>query len=77
MWAYVCHLWNDLLRLIFFWSRDTFPPAEEYLSHAEKANISLIEAFRGMQMEGEETPLENGDSGHEVCHANKLLDFAR
>ncbi|RWR77506.1 coatomer subunit beta'-1-like protein isoform X1 [Cinnamomum micranthum f. kanehirae] len=50
--------------------RDTFPPAEEYLSHAEKANISLIEAFRGMQMEGEETPLENGDSGHEMLEEN-------
>lgn len=64
-----------LLRLAFFWSRGTFPPAEDYLSYAEKANINLVGAFRGMQVEGEETPLENGDSGHEVCHANKLLGF--
>ncbi|RWR83035.1 coatomer subunit beta'-1-like protein isoform X1 [Cinnamomum micranthum f. kanehirae] len=51
--------------------RGTFPPAEEYVRFAEKANIDLIEAFRSMQVEEEEIPFENGDSGHEMLEENE------
>jgi len=41
------------------------PPAEDYQYHADKPHITLVEAFRNMQVE-EEEPLENGDFDHEV-----------
>ncbi|THU45313.1 hypothetical protein C4D60_Mb02t16520 [Musa balbisiana] len=46
--------------------RGTYPPAEEYLHHTEKSNISLVEALKSMQVDDDVLPLENGDSGHEA-----------
>jgi hypothetical protein len=46
--------------------RGDYPPADEYLSYAEKSNTSLVEAFKAMQVSDEDLPVENGDSGHEV-----------
>jgi len=37
------------------------------LSYVEKSNVNLVEAFKSMQVEEEDLPVENGDSGHEVC----------
>lgn len=45
-------------------TRGTYPPAEEYLNHADKSDMNLVEAFKNIRMD-EEEPLENGDSGHE------------
>ncbi|XP_008777605.1 coatomer subunit beta'-1 [Phoenix dactylifera] len=50
--------------------RHNYPPANEYLSYAEKSNISLVEAFKHMQVDEENLPLENGDSGQEVMDEN-------
>ncbi|MED6141853.1 hypothetical protein PIB30_107579 [Stylosanthes scabra] len=46
-------------------TRNVYPPAEQYISHADKSHITLVEAFRSMQIEEGEEPLENGDSNHE------------
>lgn len=51
--------------------RGIYPPAEEYLSHAEKPNATLVEVFKAMQIAEEDLPVENGDPGHEV------LNFAK
>ncbi|KAJ1404091.1 WD40/YVTN repeat-like-containing domain superfamily [Sesbania bispinosa] len=50
-------------------TRNVYPPAEQYINHADKAHLTLVEAFRNMQIEGEE-PLENGDSNHELTEQN-------
>jgi len=36
------------------------------VNQADKSHITLVEAFRNMQVEEEDQPLENGDSIHEV-----------
>ncbi|KAF9616843.1 hypothetical protein IFM89_032693 [Coptis chinensis] len=46
--------------------RGIYPPADEYVNLSEKSKINLVEAFKSMQIEDEEAPLENGDSSHEV-----------
>ncbi|KAK6914916.1 Coatomer, WD associated region [Dillenia turbinata] len=53
--------------------RGVYPPAKEYLQHADKSNVNLVEAFKSMQIEEEddEEPLENGDSSHEVLEQNE------
>ncbi|KAJ6808352.1 coatomer subunit beta'-1-like isoform X2 [Iris pallida] len=50
--------------------RGSYPSAEEYLSYAEKSNVNLVEAFKSMQVEGDDLELENGDSGLEVPAEN-------
>ncbi|XP_059457505.1 coatomer subunit beta'-2 isoform X2 [Corylus avellana] len=45
-------------------TRGMYPPAHEYINHADRSHITLVEAFRNMQIDGEE-PLENGDTDHE------------
>ncbi|KAJ0959736.1 hypothetical protein J5N97_000582 [Dioscorea zingiberensis] len=40
--------------------------AKEYLSYSEKRSINLVEAFKSMQVDEEDLPIENGDSAHEV-----------
>jgi len=45
-------------------SRGVYPPAEEYINHADRSHLTLVEAFRNMQVDDEE-PLENGDADHE------------
>jgi len=52
--------------LIDFTYRGNYLPAEEYPRHAKKLNVNLVEAFKSMQVDGEDLPLENGDPGHEV-----------
>jgi len=48
--------------------RGVYPPAEEYINHADRSHLTLVEAFRNMQVDDEE-PLENGDADHEVYSA--------
>lgn len=61
--------------IIIVENRDKYPPAEEYLSYAEKSQINLVEVFKSMQVDEERLPLENGDSGHEVCCALYTKSF--
>ncbi|KAL8153116.1 hypothetical protein V2J09_010876 [Rumex salicifolius] len=42
-------------------SRGGYPPAKEYLNHADKSRVDLVEAFKTMQM-SEDQPLQNGDT---------------
>ncbi|PNY10723.1 coatomer subunit beta -2-like protein, partial [Trifolium pratense] len=49
---------------------NVYPPAEQYINHADKPHITLVEAFRNMQIE-EEEPLENGESNHELTEQNE------
>lgn len=51
--------------------RGVHPPAEEYVNHADKAHVTLVEAFRNMQVD-EEEPFENGDADHEVYGGCKI-----
>lgn len=45
--------------------RGVYTAAENYPSHADKSSITLVEAFRNLQVEAEES-LENGVIDHEV-----------
>ncbi|KAL3840909.1 hypothetical protein ACJIZ3_025500 [Penstemon smallii] len=53
-------------------TRGYYPPAAEYLQHADRSTASLVEAFRNMQMD--EEPLENGEVDHEVNFAEQNGD---
>ncbi|KAK3219727.1 hypothetical protein Dsin_013697 [Dipteronia sinensis] len=46
-----------------------YPPAEDYVNHVDKSRLTLVEAFRNMQIEEDES-LENGDFDHEVTEQN-------
>nr|CAD1843045.1 unnamed protein product [Ananas comosus var. bracteatus] len=46
--------------------RGNYPCAEEYLNYAEKSKISLVDAFKEMQIAEEALTAENGDLVHEV-----------
>ncbi|XP_074378908.1 coatomer subunit beta'-2 isoform X2 [Apium graveolens] len=46
-------------------TRSNYPPAAEYLNLSNRSNANLVEAFRNMQMD-EEQSLENGGSDYEV-----------
>uniref|UniRef100_A0A803NZY7 Coatomer subunit beta' n=1 Tax=Cannabis sativa TaxID=3483 RepID=A0A803NZY7_CANSA len=50
-------------------TRGVYPGAEEYLHHADKSHMTLVEAFRNLQVEEEEL-LENGDASYEVTEQN-------
>ncbi|KAG5026055.1 hypothetical protein JHK86_021969 [Glycine max] len=47
-----------------------YSPASEYVKQADKSHITLVEAFRNMQIEEGDQPLENGDSNHELTEQN-------
>lgn len=47
-------------------TRSNYPPAAEYMNITNRSRASLVEAFRNMQMDEEET-LENGGSDYEVA----------
>lgn len=51
-------------------TRGVYPPAEDYINHAAESRVTLVEAFRNMQIEDAEEPLENGDSNHELTEQN-------
>ncbi|KAI6690016.1 hypothetical protein NL676_026844 [Syzygium grande] len=51
-------------------TRGVHPPAEEYLNYSDRSHTTLVEAFRNMQVEEENEPLENGDSNHEVTEVD-------
>lgn len=55
-------------------NRGVYPPAEEYMTHAERSNESLVEAFKSMNVE-EEASSENGEPAHEVLHFMITLDW--
>lgn len=67
--SFDCFCVGVLIMFIYFnfdfCFRNVYPPAEQYINHADKSHVTLVEAFRNMQIE-EEEPLENGDSNHEV-----------
>ncbi|KAG0532296.1 hypothetical protein BDA96_04G096000 [Sorghum bicolor] len=46
--------------------RGIYPPAEEYMIHAERSNESLVEAFKNMHVHEEMVPDDNEDTVHEV-----------
>uniref|UniRef100_A0A0E0LD44 Coatomer subunit beta' n=1 Tax=Oryza punctata TaxID=4537 RepID=A0A0E0LD44_ORYPU len=46
--------------------RGIYPPAEEYMTYAERSTESLVEAFKSMNVQEEELPSENGDVTSEV-----------
>uniref|UniRef100_A0A0E0NBH4 COPA/B TPR domain-containing protein n=1 Tax=Oryza rufipogon TaxID=4529 RepID=A0A0E0NBH4_ORYRU len=51
--------------------RGIYPPAEEYIIHAERPNETLVEAFKSMHIHQEEVlPDENGDDAHEAIKEN-------
>lgn len=56
---------KPLLNQLFFIFRGVYTAAENYPSHAEKSSMTLVEAFRNLQVEEEES-FENGDIDHEV-----------
>lgn len=41
-----------------------YPPATEYVNHADRSTNNLVEAFSNMKMD--EESLENGDIDHDV-----------
>jgi hypothetical protein len=49
-------------------SRGVYPPAHEYVKHADRSHLTLVEVFRNLHVDDEE-PLENGDADHEVHSA--------
>lgn len=55
--------------------RGTYPPAEHYLNYAERSNINLMESFKSMQIDEEESILENGDSDHREIQANGASEY--
>ncbi|KAL7114171.1 hypothetical protein ACP275_04G103600 [Erythranthe tilingii] len=50
-------------------TRGKYPPAAEYMQHADRSTASLIEAFRNMQMD-EDEPSENGVLDYEDAEQN-------
>ncbi|KAL6888268.1 hypothetical protein ACP4OV_009294 [Aristida adscensionis] len=46
--------------------RGNYPPAVEYMVHAERSNETLVEAFKNMQMHEEALQDDNGDTVHEA-----------
>lgn len=54
--------------------RDHYPPAEEYVNHVDRSHVTLVEAFKHMQLDVEE-PHENGELDDEVhLKENKNLN---
>ncbi|KAG7594967.1 WD40 repeat [Arabidopsis thaliana x Arabidopsis arenosa] len=51
-------------------TRGVYTGAENYPSHADKSSMTLVEAFRNLQVEEEES-LENGDIDHEEVVAEE------
>ncbi|CAL5036678.1 unnamed protein product [Urochloa decumbens] len=56
--------------------RGHYPPADEYLNHAEKSATTLVEAFKRMQVIEDEEPVdpaeENGEPDQEVLEENEM-----
>ncbi|KAK8678793.1 hypothetical protein V6N13_144277 [Hibiscus sabdariffa] len=46
-----------------------YPPAADYLNHADRSKMTLVEVFRSMQIEDKE-PLENGELDYETAGPN-------
>jgi coatomer subunit beta' len=43
-----------------------YPPAEEYMIHAERSNENLVEAFKNMQVHEDMLQDDDEDTAHEV-----------
>ena len=54
--------------------RGHYPPADQYLNHAEKSDMTLVEAFKRMQVmeheELEDAAEENGEPDQLVSHVH-------
>ena len=54
--------------------RGHYPPADQYLNHAGKSDMTLVEAFKRMQVmeheELEDAAEENGESDQLVSHVH-------
>ncbi|KAK4762934.1 hypothetical protein SAY86_008702 [Trapa natans] len=46
--------------------RAVYPPATDYVNYKDRSNVPLVEAFRNMQIEEEQEPMENGDTTYEA-----------
>jgi coatomer subunit beta' len=57
--------------------RGHYPSADEYLNHAEKSDITLVEAFKRMQVIEDEEPVdaldENGEPDEEVLYLHRAF----
>jgi coatomer subunit beta' len=53
-------------------NRGIYPPAEEYMIHAERSNESLVEAFKNMHVHEEMVPDDNEDTVHEVILSSMI-----
>ena len=47
-------------------NRGIYPPAEEYMNHAERSSESLVEAFKNMHVHEDALPNDNEDAVDEV-----------
>jgi hypothetical protein len=47
-------------------NRGIYPPAEEYMNHAERSSESLVEAFKNMHVHEEALPDDIEDAVDEV-----------
>jgi coatomer subunit beta' len=54
--------------------RCNYPPADEYMNHAEKSDATLVEAFKRMQVVEDEEQVdaadEDGEPDEEVLHVH-------
>lgn len=54
--------------------RGHYPPANEFLNHAERSDTTLVEAFKRMQVIEDEESVdqaeENGEPDQEVWHVH-------
>ncbi|KAK4784753.1 hypothetical protein SAY86_019121 [Trapa natans] len=51
-------------------TRVVYPPAKDYVNYSDRSNVPLVEAFRNMQIEDEQEPMENGDTIYEASEEN-------
>ena len=64
---------SSLLTKSFF-NRGIYPPAEEYMIHAERSNESLVEAFKNMHVhEEEDVHEEDVHDGEELINENDTV----
>ncbi|KAI3684257.1 hypothetical protein L6452_33478 [Arctium lappa] len=51
-------------------TRDSYPPAAEYVNYVDRSHVNLVEVFKHMQLDVEE-PHENGELDHEGLEQNE------
>ena len=56
-------------------NRGIYPPAEEYMNHAERSSESLVEAFKNMHVHEDALPNDNEDAVDEVLPCAGIQKF--